>query len=178
MATHIEVVPRRFSKVQRAYETLSIAAWKIKCLSESELFRVAKAINPDLSDFEPQLHIFDCHTWRDDGLQQMVTFASGVRSELYRMRTALLFFRTEVNQTGSNLISHDVRLVFSLPHSKTDSCSIWLDCETGLPWVPMARRRVRVDFPAEKRAALEARDAEVYRKASAELQAMKRKVAA
>lgn len=134
----------RLSKAQRGYQLISAASAKLKFLPEEVLTQIAKAINPAA---EPSYLILESREWRDGDTQLNAGVAG---SDYQRMRPALVFTREQRPSTA--LLRYDVRLVMSFHRAETDSRTVWIDCETGLPWIPPATLRLRSLTAPERQA--------------------------
>ncbi len=158
---------KRRTKAQRAYDDLRSTATHF--VIETDLKRIARAINPMAEDYASQILILDDHAWLDNDLPPgLDTLGTGNTAYFWRMPARLKFFREEIRNHSSGKMRHDTRAVWSFPRADGTHC--WLDCETGLPWVPEACRRVRSDIgKAEERAA---RDRQEMATARAVLQAI------
>lgn len=124
--------PERKSRATRAYENLREASGKIEFLAEYELKRIARAINPAVEEY-CQVMVVNHHHWKDDNsLCGTDTLSRGSSHEIYKFRTRLLFMREEVRAGESGKIANDTRCVFEFKNAL--GLSVWLDCESGLPW--------------------------------------------
>lgn len=126
------------TKARRGWELLGEAAGKLEILYSYQLYRIAKAINPALEDFQGRMVIMDDLRWLDEPR------LSGSLNQLARLSMhdfgalrALVFWREEIADGQSSRISHDVRLCYEFPGGEKRG-SIWLDAATGLPWLPHA----------------------------------------
>lgn len=158
---------------ERGYLAIREAAYQVRTLRETDLVRIGHAINPDVRD---RMHlpgaglvVLDDHWWQDEEVEPMLdqlTHCWG--AYLPPMVEALVFFRerARARYAGTSIV-HDIRLCFEFDRSHDDGRKIWLDCETGLPWMPRACLKLRGCVKLEERAKLEARDLEVFRKAEA-----------
>lgn len=159
--------PERKSKTARAYETFYEAAGKLETYSETELKRIALAVNPELEEHELRMVIYNCHWWIDSdiSLGGIESLGSGYLTSLYTLKRRLLFFREEVRGGSSSKLRNETRLILEFPWRNT---KLWLDCETGRFWEPQVRLRNRrfldaarqqelleIDRAAEKLAAAE-----------------------
>lgn len=143
--------PRK-SRAQRAYENLRLAAGRIPVLYSYELERIARALNPESGI--GRMLIFSHHRWLDDSTTCfMDCLSSGYSSEFYKLVPRLAFFRAEKASSASEKILDDTRLVLEVKYQNT---TVWLDAESGLPWMPHARcRDHRKHCNPERRAELE-----------------------
>jgi hypothetical protein len=156
----------RKSKAARAYEAISAAAGKIETLSETELTRLARAVNPDLRDFDLDVSIFDFHWWIDQDIADgtIDRLNKEFLSSLYRMKRRLTYFREELRSYSCGKIQREVALV--LEFSWRD-VRIWIDCETGRLW-NLGGRNTKY-CSAERRQELKEIDNEANRLIAAEL---------
>lgn len=158
-----------------AYRRLADEARKsIELLAISDLMAISKAINPALPipDIQASIAILVSEQWEDGWAN--VKEAGHCRVEpLHEMRVTLYFHRQQVAVRFSNCVcTTEVKMVYQF--SRPDGTRSWLDCETGLPWVPPGLHWARRGFSLEMQQALGERDAMEMEKAIEALQAIKK----
>ncbi|MEW6304399.1 MAG: hypothetical protein AB1705_13055 [Verrucomicrobiota bacterium] len=141
----------RRTKAQKAYDALRETAGKLKTVATYDLLKIAQSINPQL-EREGQLLILDDSWWTDEhGLTPSLRqLAHGYSSEIFSMRTRLVFAREEIRALGSSKVRRDTRLVYEFERENGKPGKVWLDCETGLPWLPRACEMLIESTRAEK----------------------------
>lgn len=139
---------KRTSKAERGYALIKEAAFSPqRCRGAEdfytyELERIAKAINPDVSDGQMRLVIMDDYR-HSDGYCMLTTMTSAYLSYDNVMRVRLAFFRAEAcARCEGTSIDCDIRLALEFPRAKNDERRVWIDVETGLPWRPRACEQI------------------------------------
>lgn len=144
----------RKSKTQRAYDVFCEASGKLDAYSETELKRILAVIGADPDSYATRLVIYDYHWWIDTpDLGGMTALSSGSLSEDWTMLKRLAFFREEKRNHCTSKFRNEVRLV---AECKVDNVTIWLDVETGLPWLPNIRVTNRKYLSAEDQQRIQA----------------------
>jgi hypothetical protein len=157
----------RKSKVTRAYEVFTEAAGKLEILSEADLGRLARAINPKLEDFELKLFVYDFHWWTDmdTGEGTIQGLCQDYLSSLYQMKRRLVFFREEGRSDETSKRRHRVVLVVEF---QWQDVTFWINAETGYFWVPESRLYNRRHLSEEHRRKLEQTEQEAAKLLNAE----------
>lgn len=163
--------PVKRSKATKGHSLICEAAGKVEALYESELFRIARAINPKLETFQPRLLVVEDFNWLNEPKLSGSCHVHYTGSTCYMGRAirALVFFREELGREQSRNSTSEVRLVYEFPRSEEDRRSVWLDAATGLPWFPRSLKDHRQCLSDEKRRELEVRELAEIKIARAEL---------
>lgn len=163
--------PRKRTAAQKGYDLLCEAAGKIDYLCNSELLRIARAINSKTADYQTRLLVVEDFNWLNEPALSGSCHVCYSGCDVYMGRAvrALVFFREELLRDRSGRTTSDVRLVYEFPRSEEDSRKVWLDVATGLPWWPRSCQDYQRHLTEERRRELEALELAELKLARAEL---------